>query len=564
MQCKNCGANLVRGFSFCLDCGMPVPPEALEESGLPLRNIDSGPQEPTDAPVFSETKNDEPETAGDVKPQMQGRAEESSGTDLKPKYLGGDAGIGGKALKPQLMGIGEETSGADLKAKPIGGTEQSVGGADVHAAMQNSSADAEDNGSEKLVFCPNCGMRMQHNGAVCDKCGMALGPKPSGAPSHGVPLFNNDTNAFGGQFGGELSGLSEDEASQIDSFMNGGLDPMFNSGNSSFNVQATPDDFAMLNEQLANFSSAAGMANIETTQNTLVRQKEPEKGMEREVSDFAMTDDLSSEPVPMALDGIPVVGDYSMEEDPNADINLDPYSFLYNSMDEYEMKVQEQYGTDALKAAEPSTIPSISANPTEPSAAQASPQEAPAVSAAVTEKPTEPTSISRPVPQAKDRAFAPSALNANAPANLTAAATAATAPVAPAPAAAAPVAPAPAAVAPVAPAPAAAAPVPATAPAPAAPAAPTKRCYACGHKMPINDKFCPNCGRSMFGAPNPNRMTPPPPAPKKKKHTALIVILIIVVAAAAAAVFFLKNANAAEISDETAAVAAVASQSLFL
>lgn len=544
MQCKNCGANLVRGFSFCLDCGMPVPPEALEESGLPLRNIDSGPQEPAEAPKLSEAAADaSPEIAGDVKPQMQGITEENPGTDLKPKYLGGDAGIGGRDLKPKLIEIGEESSGTALKAKPIGGTEQAVGGAAVHAAMQGSSSDAEDNTSEKLVFCPNCGMRMQHNGTVCNKCGMALGSKPNSVPaSSGVPLFNNDADAFGGQlggFGGELSGLSDDDASRIDSFMNGGLDPMFNSDNSSFNVQATPDDFAQLNEQLANFSSAAGMPTIETAQNTLIRQKEPEKGMEREVSDFAMTDDLSSEPVPMALDGLPVVGDYSMEENPDADINLDPYSFLYNSMDEYEMKVREQYGTDVLKTPEPNTIPSISASQT---AVQAEPTVVQAAPAAATEKPTTPPSISQPVSQAANPAFAPSALTANAPA------------AAPAPA---PVA-APAAAAP-SPAPAAAAPAPA-----AAAPAPTKRCYACGRKMPINDKFCPNCGRSMFGAPNPNRMVSPQPAPKKKKHTALIVILIIVVIAAVAAVFFLKNANAAEISDETAAVAAVVSQNLSL
>lgn len=54
----------------------------------------------------------------------------------------------------------------------------------------------------------------------------------------------------------------------------------------------------------------------------------------------------------------------------------------------------------------------------------------------------------------------------------------------------------------------------------------------------------------MFGEPNPNRMPSPPPAPAKKKPTALIIVLIIVIIAAVAAVFFVKNANAAEISDE--------------
>lgn len=546
MQCKNCGANLVRGFSFCLDCGMPVPPEALEESGLPQRNIDSGPQEPAETPSLAESKSEaaEPENTGDVKPQIQGRVEENSGADLKPQYLGGDAGIGGKALKPKLIGVGEESAGSALKAKPIGGTEQSTGGADVRAAMQSSSADAADSSVEKLVFCPNCGMRMQHNGSICDKCGMALGSKPNNAPapSKGVPLFNNDADPFGGQFGGfggELVGISDDDAARIDSFVNGGLDPMFNSGNSSFNVQATPDDFAQLTEQLANFSAAAGMPTIEATQNTLIRQKEPEKGEEREVMNFSMTDDLSSEPVPMSIDGIPVIGDYSMEEDPNADVNLDPYSFLYNSMDEYELKVQEQFGTAAVenpKSPEPtSSMPAISENRTvEPIKQPPNPQippETEKVSPAVGMPPAQDGEhpIPKTEPQTKQTVQSEQIVQ-NAESQKPVVTPNTTQPT-------------PQSVVQAAAETAASAPATSVSPVPA----PTKRCYACGRKMPINDKFCPNCGRSMYGEPNPNRMNAAPTPAPKKKPTALIVVIIIVVIAAAAVLFFVKKADAADI-----------------
>ncbi len=40
MVCQNCGKELVRGYSFCMECGSPVPPEALEEAGMPPRTGD--------------------------------------------------------------------------------------------------------------------------------------------------------------------------------------------------------------------------------------------------------------------------------------------------------------------------------------------------------------------------------------------------------------------------------------------------------------------------------------------------------------------------------------------
>ena len=338
MQCKNCGAELVRGFSFCLECGMPVPDEALEASGLPGRNIDTG-VGGQDAPTAKVTVSDDGENvvAGDVKPHLQGLAEENTGKNLKPQFIGGETGVGGRDLKPKYIEFGEEQSGAALKAKPIGGEEQAGVGADVRAVLQESSSDAISGSVEKLVFCSNCGMRMQHNPNVCEKCGMPLGSMPNNnalSQSNGIPLFNNDSDALTGGFGG-LGGFGGDFGAFGGNTVNaGGVDPMFNNSPSPLGMGSSADDLSRLNEQLSSFSSA-GMPTINSVE-TYVRQKEPKKGEEREMEDFQLSGDLSAEPLSMTLSEVRVLEDYSMDEDPNADIDLDPYKFLGASMDEFD------------------------------------------------------------------------------------------------------------------------------------------------------------------------------------------------------------------------------------
>ena len=68
--------------------------------------------------------------------------------------------------------------------------------------------------------------------------------------------------------------------------------------------------------------------------------------------------------------------------------------------------------------------------------------------------------------------------------------------------------------------------------------------------MPAKDKFCPNCGRSMFGVPNPNLIHPQPaPPPAKKKPIAIIVVAVILIVVAVVAFLALKG-KAAEIDFE--------------
>lgn len=202
MQCRNCGVNLVRGFTFCLECGMPVPPEMLKESGLPPRNIDGAGAKDYEIPEAVPVEESAEEFTGDVQPQLQGLSEESSGEDLAPQYQGGDSGVGGKDLKPQLVGFGDEVAGKALKAQYIGGNDEVGEGEGVKANVFNTSV-GDDSVEEKLVFCPNCGMHMQRDPIKCEICRMALQDLPSPPlMSNGIPLFNQDEEMFDNLVGG--------------------------------------------------------------------------------------------------------------------------------------------------------------------------------------------------------------------------------------------------------------------------------------------------------------------------------------------------------------------------
>lgn len=529
MQCKNCGTNLVRGFSFCLECGLPVPPEMLEESGLPQRNIDTGPDEayaPNNTAAASAAPAASEEEQGDLKPQLQGGGEEDRGAALKPQLQGGDTGTGGKALKPKLVGVDTGASGRDLKAGYIGGGDDERGtGERVRAVLQDSSSAEGDSTTEKLVFCPNCGMRMQHNPNICDVCGMLLGNKPSNVPtaSNGMPLFNTDgdpfaaANALGGGFGG-LSGTFGGT--------NVNNDPMFNNSSPA-------DDLARLTEQLARFSAAAGMQTIGATENTRVRQLEPEKGQDLKMSDFSMIDDLSSESVPMTDNGVPVIGDNLMDDDPNYHVNIDPYAFVNTSMDEDAVRAPA-YGERIKIETAPQSAPPILTAP--PASITQPPAHAPeSVSPAPADIEPQPVHMTEPSDNAADTAAVTN--------------TAESVPEASEPKAVEPAQDAPEERTAEQTPPDTEQPEKAekpeqpqetsTAKAAAPTAQATKKCYACGRSMPISDKFCPNCGRSTFGAPSANSANDEPPRASKAKAPAALIVVIVILALAVAGLSFM-------------------------
>ena len=76
MVCANCGKKLIRGYAFCLECGSPVPPEVLEEGGMPGRTDNEGrpPKSETESASPEDTAEETPpeEPVGEVKSSMPG------------------------------------------------------------------------------------------------------------------------------------------------------------------------------------------------------------------------------------------------------------------------------------------------------------------------------------------------------------------------------------------------------------------------------------------------------------------------------------------------------------
>ena len=68
MFCENCGKQLIRGYSFCIECGSPVPPEVLEEGGLPGRSGEASENTPENAEKNSDNVSEE--NVGDVQASM--------------------------------------------------------------------------------------------------------------------------------------------------------------------------------------------------------------------------------------------------------------------------------------------------------------------------------------------------------------------------------------------------------------------------------------------------------------------------------------------------------------
>ena len=211
MVCVNCGKELIRGYAFCMECGSPVPPEVLEEGGMPGRTDDEG----------------------RPKPEAESTVEKS-----------------------------EKEDNSEVREKPV---------SEVRSSMPGIEPLDGGNSGETLVFCPNCGMHMQSDPYRCNICGKKLSEKPKNVPlsAGGVPLMNVELMAGMGGFSGGLDGISDSDIEQISSFMSGsGNIPIFAAEEEStpdlFGNDISANDFAALSEQLANFSAANEMPSIET------------------------------------------------------------------------------------------------------------------------------------------------------------------------------------------------------------------------------------------------------------------------------------------------------------
>ncbi|MGN0670446.1 MAG: hypothetical protein ACI4JZ_07840, partial [Oscillospiraceae bacterium] len=299
MYCENCGKQLIRGYSFCIECGSPVPPEVLEEGGLPGRS--------------GEASENLPENGENAEKNADNAAEEHVGD-----------------VQASMPGI-----------EPLGSNK--------------------DEGT--LVFCPNCGMRMQHNLDFCEKCGMKISDKPS---QHSVPLINNNPMNLDGSFnafgGGGIGDIFDNSGNQLNSFMGGGMPSAFDNAEETDNLfgSYSANDMAILNQQISNF----GASSSEMPAISKVRQQEPKDGETRKVENFSMSD-VSDEDIPISDGAVPVIEGCSMEEDHSADVSLDPYAFLGNSMEEPTAPSVESVNVEA-PAVEPVEVEPVEEAPVEP------------------------------------------------------------------------------------------------------------------------------------------------------------------------------------------------------
>ena len=484
MVCVNCGKNLIRGYAFCMECGSPVPPEVLEEGGMPGRTDDEG----------------------------------------RPK--------------PEAESV-HKTENSDNDEK----TEKPV--SEVRLSMPGIEPLNGGNSEETLVFCPNCGMHMQSDPYRCNICGKKLIDKPKNVPlsAGGVPLMNVNLMAGMGGIGGGFDGISDSDIEQISSFMSGtGNIPIFAAEEEStpdlFGSDISANDFAALSEQLANFSAANEMPGIEAIEAPKheTRSESEKPSIERRVDDFNMGGDSAAEA--LSDNAIPVIDNYSMDEDPSENVNLDPYKFLDASMEDASEPLFSQPQTVRMpppvtvteketKPEQPVNEPVFSqskpAEPTVPEAPVRAPEPASqAAQAAQTPKAPEPPVYPEAAPFIEESApviseyvpeqsapQAPSAPKSPETANPFDTDDVFNQPVPP--------------------------PMPRQNTASVQSEAPRGnlfRCQFCGQSMYDSDKFCPNCGASYKNGSS---------SPKRKSKAPLIIGITAAVIVLAAGGYFAMN-----------------------
>ena len=238
----------------------------------------------------------------------------------------------------------EKEQPADSAAQ--GGAENSAAGSQDNAAVRSTpSVEPINNGNGTLVFCQTCGMHMQTSTTVCEKCGMPLGgSRPTVNVSNGsVPLVNN--NPIENEFGG-ISGISDEDIGQINDLLGGGgleaapqitYSAPSSGGEMAAIGKSTQSEIDELTRQLESFGASTGDMPAIGVQPAPVqmRQPEPKAGEARELQNFAMDpaeahSQVFTDPTDRS---VPIIEGGSMDEDPNADVSLDPYSFVNNVLE---------------------------------------------------------------------------------------------------------------------------------------------------------------------------------------------------------------------------------------
>lgn len=312
MVCSNCGKNLIRGYAFCLECGSPVPPEVLEEGGMPGRTDNEG----------------------------------------RPSSNEESAAKGGDESEKSAPETGAEMPGIE----PIDGRENG----ETLVFCPNCGMHMQKDPYQ----CNKCGMKLG------DK------PKNVPMSAGGVPLMNIDplTNGLGGGLD-EISESDLEQLSRFMSG-SGNIPIFAAEEEAPpdlFGQSISANDFAALTEQLASFSaSTSDIPMIDAvSESEPAEHQETSESVERKVDNFSMSD-TSADPVPLTDNGVPVIENHSMDGDFPSEADLDPYKFLNNKIDDSvpPAPVPETKPSEPRKASEP---PKPSVPTVEPPPANAEP-----------------------------------------------------------------------------------------------------------------------------------------------------------------------------------------------
>ncbi len=196
-----------------------------------------------------------------------------------------------------------------------------------------------DGGEGTLVYCTTCGMHMQTSTTVCEKCGLPLGGgAQQPVQQSSVPLYNsNPSNDLGGGLGGfdgidDVSGLSDEDINQLDSFVNGYESSISydiggtSGGMDSIGESSSLESLDSLTHQLADLSNTYSTMPEIGAENT-APQEATIPAVEEPVYEVPSVDnDVQPEPVvlekPVELEANPtlVLEDMSLAEDPSKDV----------------------------------------------------------------------------------------------------------------------------------------------------------------------------------------------------------------------------------------------------
>ena len=238
-----------------------------------------------------------------------------------------------------------------------------------------------DGGEGSLVFCATCGMHMQTSTSVCEKCGQPLsGVTQPAQQQSSVPLYNvNPSNDLGGGIGGfdgigEVNGLTDEDISQLDSFVSGyessiGYDLGSTGGAMDSIGGPSIEDIDSLNHQLADLSNTySTMPEIGADTSHAYEMPSAESAYIPPVEE-PKVEETYTEPValekPVELEANPtlVLEDMSLAEDPSKDVDsllmADDPAMVAKSV---ELSDDSSYEQEPLEINPAYVVPDVSLN----------------------------------------------------------------------------------------------------------------------------------------------------------------------------------------------------------